>query len=175
MFHFTPKHGSWLNQVELWFSVLARRFLKRGDFRSAQDLKPVWLTISRATTRIWLIHIVGRIRVNPWYGPHRSVKRAVSNDRVGPGLAHGPNHLNGHFIRPGRTSRSRCLTGNELMKWTSSHRSCALALACTVLGSRAYLVPAIANGIFEAFPGARMPCPQSRCASASSALQSRPR
>lgn len=34
-FVFTPKHGSWLNQVELWFSVLARRFLKRGDFASA--------------------------------------------------------------------------------------------------------------------------------------------
>ena len=36
-FHFTPKHGSWLNQGELWFSVLARRFLKRGDFDSAHD------------------------------------------------------------------------------------------------------------------------------------------
>src|SRR5712692_8489787 len=34
VFHFTPKHGSWLNQVELWLSVLARRFLKRGDFCS---------------------------------------------------------------------------------------------------------------------------------------------
>jgi DDE superfamily endonuclease len=39
VFHFTPKHGSWLNQVELWFSVLARRFLKRGDFCSAQDFE----------------------------------------------------------------------------------------------------------------------------------------
>jgi len=37
VFHFTPKHGSWLNQVELWFSTLARRFLKRGDFASADD------------------------------------------------------------------------------------------------------------------------------------------
>jgi len=37
VFHFTPKHGSWLNQVELWFSVLARRFLKRGDFCSVAD------------------------------------------------------------------------------------------------------------------------------------------
>lgn len=37
VFHFTPKHGSWLNQVELWFSTLARRWLKRGDFASAQD------------------------------------------------------------------------------------------------------------------------------------------
>jgi hypothetical protein len=39
VFHFTPKHGSWLNQVELWFSVLARRFLKRGDFSSAEEFE----------------------------------------------------------------------------------------------------------------------------------------
>jgi DDE superfamily endonuclease len=37
VFHFTPKHGSWLNQVELWLSVWARRFLKRGDYASVQD------------------------------------------------------------------------------------------------------------------------------------------
>jgi transposase len=37
VFHFTPKHGSWLNQVELWFSTLARRWLKRADFASAAD------------------------------------------------------------------------------------------------------------------------------------------
>ena len=34
VFHFTPVHGSWLNQVELWFSVLARQLLRRGDFAS---------------------------------------------------------------------------------------------------------------------------------------------
>jgi hypothetical protein len=39
VFHFTPTHGSWLNQVELWFSVLGRRFLRRGDFRSMEDLE----------------------------------------------------------------------------------------------------------------------------------------
>jgi DDE superfamily endonuclease len=38
-FHCTPKHGSWLNQVAWWFSVLARRFLKRGDFASAHDFE----------------------------------------------------------------------------------------------------------------------------------------
>jgi DDE superfamily endonuclease len=38
-FHFTPKHGSWLNPVEWWFSVLARRFLKRGDFCSVEDFE----------------------------------------------------------------------------------------------------------------------------------------
>jgi transposase len=39
VFHFTPIHGSWLNQVELFFSVLARRFLRRGDFASAEDFE----------------------------------------------------------------------------------------------------------------------------------------
>ncbi len=39
VFHFTPKHGSWLNQVELFFSVLVRKFLKRGDFESAAEFE----------------------------------------------------------------------------------------------------------------------------------------
>jgi DDE superfamily endonuclease len=39
VFHFTPKHGSWLNQVELWFSVLSRRFLKRGDFAGVVEFE----------------------------------------------------------------------------------------------------------------------------------------
>jgi transposase len=37
VFHFTPKHGSWLNQVELWFGTLAKRWLKRGDFTSVEE------------------------------------------------------------------------------------------------------------------------------------------
>ncbi|MEZ0067304.1 transposase [Streptacidiphilus sp. MAP12-20] len=36
--HHTPKHASWLNQVELFFSILARRLLRRGEFTSRQDL-----------------------------------------------------------------------------------------------------------------------------------------
>ena len=39
VFHFTPKHGSWLNQVELWFGVLQRRFLTRGEFASATEFE----------------------------------------------------------------------------------------------------------------------------------------
>ena len=34
-----PKHTSWLNQVAIWFSVLSRRLLKRGNFRSTDDLR----------------------------------------------------------------------------------------------------------------------------------------
>jgi transposase len=38
VFHFTPHHASWMNQVELWFSILARKLLKRGSFTSVRDL-----------------------------------------------------------------------------------------------------------------------------------------
>jgi transposase len=38
VFHFTPSHASWLNQIELWFSILYRRALQRGDFKSKEDL-----------------------------------------------------------------------------------------------------------------------------------------
>jgi len=39
VFHYTPKHASWLNQVEIWFSILVRKLLKRASFVSAADLK----------------------------------------------------------------------------------------------------------------------------------------
>lgn len=38
-FHFTPRHASWLNQIEIWFSILARKVIRRGNFCSAEDLK----------------------------------------------------------------------------------------------------------------------------------------
>ena len=38
-FHFTPKHASWLNQIEIWFSILARKLLRRASFTSTQNLK----------------------------------------------------------------------------------------------------------------------------------------
>ncbi len=38
-FVYTPKHTSWLNQVELWFSILVRRLLKRSSFCSVDDLR----------------------------------------------------------------------------------------------------------------------------------------
>jgi transposase len=36
--HHTPTHASWLNQVELFFSILERRLLRRGEFDSVDDL-----------------------------------------------------------------------------------------------------------------------------------------
>ncbi len=34
-----PKHSSWLNQIEIWFSILVRKLLKRGSFTSVEDLQ----------------------------------------------------------------------------------------------------------------------------------------
>ena len=39
VFHYTPKHASWMNQIEIWFSILVRKLLKRGSFVSVKDLK----------------------------------------------------------------------------------------------------------------------------------------
>ncbi len=38
-FAYTPKHASWLNQVEVWFSILSRRLLKRLTVKSQEELK----------------------------------------------------------------------------------------------------------------------------------------
>lgn len=39
VFHFTPKHASWLNQIEIWFSILVRKLLRRESFTSKAMLK----------------------------------------------------------------------------------------------------------------------------------------
>jgi transposase len=39
VFHFTPKHASWINQIEIWFSILVRKLLRRGNFTSKEHLK----------------------------------------------------------------------------------------------------------------------------------------
>lgn len=39
VFYYTPKHASWMNQVEIFLSILVRKLLKRGSFRSTDDLR----------------------------------------------------------------------------------------------------------------------------------------
>jgi len=38
-FHFTPTRASWLNQVEIWFSILTRRVIRNGSFTSSQQVR----------------------------------------------------------------------------------------------------------------------------------------
>ncbi len=39
VFHYTPKHSSWMNQIEIWLSSLVRKLLKRSSFTSVEDLQ----------------------------------------------------------------------------------------------------------------------------------------
>jgi hypothetical protein len=39
VFHYTPRHCSWLNQIEIWLSILVRKLLRRGSFTSVADLR----------------------------------------------------------------------------------------------------------------------------------------
>jgi hypothetical protein len=39
VFHYTPKHSSWLNQIEIWLSILVRKLLKGSSFTSVQELQ----------------------------------------------------------------------------------------------------------------------------------------
>jgi hypothetical protein len=39
VFHYTPYHCSWLNQIEIWFSILTRKLLTRGSFTSVAHLE----------------------------------------------------------------------------------------------------------------------------------------
>jgi hypothetical protein len=38
-FMYTPKHCSWMNQIEVWFGQLQSQVIRRGDFTSREDLK----------------------------------------------------------------------------------------------------------------------------------------
>jgi len=46
VFHYTPKHCSWLNQIEIWLSILVRKLLRRGSFSSLNALKAKVLAFS---------------------------------------------------------------------------------------------------------------------------------
>lgn len=39
IFHYTPKHASWMNQIEIWFGILTKKVVKRGHFRSKTELR----------------------------------------------------------------------------------------------------------------------------------------
>lgn len=43
VFHYTPKHASWVNQVEMFFSIVHRQCLRHGDFHSVEELRAALL------------------------------------------------------------------------------------------------------------------------------------
>jgi len=82
LFHYTPKHCSWLNQIEIWFGILMRKVISQGCFISKKDLKKKVLgfidyfneTMARPFKRIYrgkplvssfLLEFVGAVLVHP--------------------------------------------------------------------------------------------------------------
>ncbi len=110
VFHFTPNMAPGCIKWSYGFASWPVSFSNEAISVRPKTLKLVWVTILRATTPIALIHIVGRIRGNPWCAPHRSARPGVNNDRDEPGLARGASDLNGPFIRPGHTK-------GQLLDW----------------------------------------------------------
>jgi hypothetical protein len=51
VFHYTPKHASWVNQVELFFSILQRQCLRDASFRSSEELRTAVLEFIAAWNR----------------------------------------------------------------------------------------------------------------------------
>jgi len=53
VWHFLPKHGSWLNQIEIWFSVLQRKCLASGAWHDFDELKRHILAYITTYNRRW--------------------------------------------------------------------------------------------------------------------------
>lgn len=53
VWHFLPVHASWLNQIEIWFSILQRKALKHGSWCSYRDLEQHILTFIRTHNQKW--------------------------------------------------------------------------------------------------------------------------
>jgi len=66
VFHFTPKHASWLNQIEMWFSVLARKVLRRGNFSSLDDLHGKLCAFIDTFNETWPSLFAGPIPASRW-------------------------------------------------------------------------------------------------------------
>lgn len=66
-FLYTPKHASWLNQIELWFGILVRRLLRRASFRNVDELRERILRFieyfNRVLARPFNWTYTGRLRV----------------------------------------------------------------------------------------------------------------
>lgn len=53
VWHFLPKHASWLNQIEIWFSTLQRKSLAHGSWSSYHELQQHVLSFIRTYNRRW--------------------------------------------------------------------------------------------------------------------------
>jgi DDE superfamily endonuclease len=97
--HFTPMHGSWLNQAELFFGMLQRRFLARGSFSSIKDFERRLECFCKIIMPVMPILTAGPIRGSRSCAIRHSAVPSTSNVRDGRVLVLVPSDLNGYSIR----------------------------------------------------------------------------
>jgi transposase len=71
-FHYTPTHTSWLNQIEIWFSILSGKSLKGGSFRSVPELMAhidafIATYNEEARPFVWTKSVVHQKRMKPCF------------------------------------------------------------------------------------------------------------
>jgi transposase/transposase-like protein len=74
-FHYTPTHASWLNQIEIWFSILARKSLDGASFTSVPELIQhidAFISDYNQTARpfVWTKSEVHQKRLKPCFADH---------------------------------------------------------------------------------------------------------
>lgn len=70
-FHFTPTSGSWMNQVETWFSLLTARAVRRGAFKSVHALREQSSASSTPGTKTAIRSNGSRPQTTSWSRPNR--------------------------------------------------------------------------------------------------------
>ncbi len=82
VFHYTPKHASWMNQVEIWLSILVRKLLNRGSFTSVEDLKAKVLAFVEYFNRTMAKPFKWTYKARPAPAVERSKPRCISLTNV---------------------------------------------------------------------------------------------
>jgi len=72
-FHYTPTHASWMNQIEVWFSILERQALRNGSFTSPEQVRKaidrfIAVYNPRAHPFEWTKEVVYQKKLKPCYG-----------------------------------------------------------------------------------------------------------
>ena len=62
IFHYTPKHASWMNQIEIWFGILMKKAIRLGSFNSKKELKKKIPDFIDYFNKRWRSHSNGRTR-----------------------------------------------------------------------------------------------------------------
>jgi transposase len=76
-FVYVPKHTSWLNQIECWFSILMRRLLKRSSFTSTKDLSDSEALLRSADRILVFIEYFNRTLAKPFEWKYKGYAKTV--------------------------------------------------------------------------------------------------